>query len=188
MKVLHVYAGNLFGGIETLLITLARERQLCLGMEPQFALCFPGRLAQELESTGVKVHQLGAVKLRYPWQVLRARRRLREVIESEAIDVVICHACWPQAIFGVVAKQLGKKLFFWCHDTPSGKSVVERLAKLVQPDFVIANSHFTEQHLQLLYPQTKNQVIYYPVEPIQFEQPQAIRQEVRQQLLSLIHI
>jgi glycosyltransferase involved in cell wall biosynthesis len=182
MKVLHLYAGNLFGGIETLLVTLARERHLCPGMEPQFALCFPGRLAHELISTGVKVHELGAVKLRYPWQVLKVRARLQEVIESEAIDVVISHACWSQTIFGTVVKRLGKKLCFWCHDIPNGNSVVERLAKLTTPDFIIVNSHFTEQHLHLLYPQTQSQVIYAPVVPIQFEQPRAIRQQIRQQL------
>lgn len=182
MKVLHVYAGNLFGGIETLLVTLARERYLCLEMEPQFALCFEGRLSQELTDTGVAVHQLGSVKLRYPWQVMRARQSLARVIRQESIDVVICHACWPQAIFGSVVKKLGKKLFFWCHDTPSGKSIEERLAKLVRPDFIIANSNFIEQHPQSLYPHTKSQVIYAPVVPIQFEHPHDIRQKIRDSL------
>ncbi len=181
MKVLHVYAGNLFGGIETLLVTLARERQLCPEMDHQFALCFSGRLSQELISTGVKVHELGTVKLRYPWQVLKARARLRKVIESEAIDAVICHACWPQAIFGSVVKRLGKKLLFWCHDTPNGQSILEGLAKLVQPDFVIANSHFTEQHLHLLYPRAKSQVIYAPVVDTQCEQTPEVRHQLRQQ-------
>lgn len=184
MKVLHVYAGNLFGGIETLLVTLARERHLCLGMEPQFALCFEGRLSQELTDTGVAVHQLGSVKLRYPWQVMRARQSLARVIRQESIDVVICHACWPQAIFGSVVKKLGKKLFFWCHDTPNGQSIIEKLAKLVIPDFAIANSHFTQQHLDVLYPQfqIQSQVIYAPVVPIQFEHPYDIRQKIRDSL------
>jgi glycosyltransferase involved in cell wall biosynthesis len=182
MKVLHVYAGNLFGGIETLLVTLARERHLCPAMEPQFALCFSGRLSQELIGTGVKVHDLGTVKLRYPWQAIKARARLKAVIQSEEIDVIICHACWSQAIFGSVVIQLGQKLGFWCHDTLSGKSVLEKLAKLVRPDFAIANSHFTEQHLYLLYPHTKSQVIYAPVVATKFEQPQETRQEIRQQL------
>jgi hypothetical protein len=59
MKVLHVYSGNLFGGVETLLITLAQQRSLCPQMQPHFALCFEGRLVNELRAVGVGVHMLG---------------------------------------------------------------------------------------------------------------------------------
>ncbi len=38
MRVLHVYSGNLYGGVETLLVTLARHRDLCPEMEPHFAI------------------------------------------------------------------------------------------------------------------------------------------------------
>ncbi len=182
MKVLHVYAGNLFGGIETLLITLARERQLYPQMEPEFTLCFEGRLSQELAKTGAKVHQLGEVRLRDPWQVFRARAKLKRIIKDNAIDVVICHACWPQVIFGGAIAQTNTPLVFWCHDTPSGTSLFERLAKLIRPDLVIANSQYTQQHLHLLYPDTPNRVIYYPVTAIKHDDPLAVRQQTRQRL------
>ncbi len=182
MKVLHVYAGNLFGGIETLLVTLARQRDLCPEMEPQFALCFEGRLSQELATTGVKIHQLGGVKLSNPWQAFQARAQLKRVIRQESIDLVICHACWPQAIFGGTVKQMGKPLIFWCHNTPTGTDKIERLAKFVRPDLVIVNSCYTQQQLPLLYPQIPNQVVYCPVTPIEIPDRQAVRQRVRQQL------
>jgi glycosyltransferase involved in cell wall biosynthesis len=182
MKVLHVYAGNLFGGIETLLVTLARQRHLCPELEPHFALCFEGRLAQELAATGVTVHQLGGVKLSNPWQAVRARAQLKRVIRQESIDLVICHACWPQAIFGSTVKQLGIPLIFWCHDIPTGKNPIERLAKFTRPDLVIANSRYTQQHLPCLYPSVPDRVIYCPVTPIECANPQQVRQQVRQQL------
>jgi glycosyltransferase involved in cell wall biosynthesis len=182
MKVLHVYAGNLFGGIETLLVTLARQRHLYPEMEPQFALCFEGRLSRELATTDVKVHQLGAVKLSRPWQAVRARTELERIIRQESIDLVICHACWPQLIFGRTVRQLGKPLVFWCHDTPTGQSLIEKLARFVRPDLTIANSHYTQQHLHLLYPNTPDRVMYYPVAPIVIERPLAVRQDIRQQL------
>jgi glycosyltransferase involved in cell wall biosynthesis len=182
MKVLHVYAGNLFGGIETLLVTLARERHLNPDMEAQFAICFEGRLAIELVSTGVKVHQLGEVKLRDPVRVLRARARLEQVIRQNEIDLVICHACWPQVIFGGTVKQMGKPLVFWCHDTPTGQSLIEKLAKFVQPDLTIANSRYTQQHLHRLYPNIPDRVIYCPVSPIQVDRPHAVRAQIRARL------
>lgn len=181
MKVLHVYAGNLFGGIETLLVTLARERRCCPQMEPQFALCFQGRLSQELADTGVKVHQLGEVKLRNPWQVVRARAQLKSIIEDNSIDAVICHACWPQAIFGSTVKNMHKPLLFWCHDTPKGTSLLEKLAKFIQPDLVIANSKYTQKHLHLLYPDRPQQVIYAPVAPPKIASL-AAKPEIRAQL------
>ena len=73
LKVLHLYAGNLYGGVETLLATMARLRHLAPGMESEFGLCFHGRLWNELVSTGVAVHDFGPVRLSRPWTVLRAR-------------------------------------------------------------------------------------------------------------------
>ena len=53
MRVLHLYSGNLYGGIEALLVTLAREGGEAVRHE--FALCFPGRLRDELAAGGVPV-------------------------------------------------------------------------------------------------------------------------------------
>jgi glycosyltransferase involved in cell wall biosynthesis len=182
MKVLHVYAGNLFGGIETLLVTLARERHLYPEMEAQFALCFEGRLSEQLVSMGVKVHQLGAVRLRDPVRVLRARGRLERVILENEVDLVICHACWPQVIFGGTVRRMNKPLIFWCHDVLTGTNLLERLAKFIQPDLVIANSQYTQQHVDRVYPNIPDRVVYCPVSPIQVENPSSVRQQVRQQL------
>jgi glycosyltransferase involved in cell wall biosynthesis len=181
-KVLHVYAGNLFGGIETLLLTLARAQQLYPELESQFALCFEGRLSQELAAIGARIHLLGGVKLSNPWQAVRARAQLKRLIQQEGFDAVICHACWPQAIFGGTVKQLGIPLIFWCHDVPTGKNPIERLAKFTRPDFVIANSRYTQQHLPCLYPNIPDRVIYCPVTPIECANPQHVRHRIRLQL------
>lgn len=182
MKVLHVYAGNLFGGIETLLLTLARERHLCPEMEAEFALCFEGRLSQELVSTGAKVHQLGAVKLRNLASILRARASLERVIRQNGVDLVICHACWPQVIFGGTVKRMNKPLIFWCHDILTGTNLLERFAKFIQPDSIVANSEYTQQHVDRVYPNIPDRVVYCPVSPIQVEHPSSVRQQIRQQL------
>jgi hypothetical protein len=90
MKVLHVYSGNLFGGVETLLITLAQQRSLCPQMQPHFALCFEGRLVNELRAVGVGVHMLGKVRSSRPWTVWLARRQLQQFLRQECFAVV-CH-------------------------------------------------------------------------------------------------
>ena len=43
ISVLHVHSGNLYGGVETFLTTLAREAAVTPRMTSSFALCFEGR-------------------------------------------------------------------------------------------------------------------------------------------------
>src|SRR5438093_12801438 len=97
MRVLHIYSGNLFGGIETMLLMLARQGGGDL--ETEVALCFEARLARELRATGIRVHQLGETRVSRPYTVHRARRVLAALLARERFDRVICHAAWSYAIF-----------------------------------------------------------------------------------------
>ena len=92
MKVLHVYSGNLYGGIERVLVTLAAHRDACPALTPAVALCFDGRLSAELETTGVDVHRLPAPRASRPLTVRRARRALAGLLARESFDCVVCHA------------------------------------------------------------------------------------------------
>jgi hypothetical protein len=176
IKRLHIYAGNLFGGIETLLISLAKED--LLPGSTHFALCFEGRLANELRSIDAsKVDILGNVKISRPWTVLQARQKLKELLEREKFDVVICNSFWPQVIFGPVVKAQELPLVLWCHDIPNGKHWLERLAKRVRPDLVIANSFYTLQAVPKIYPQTRGIVLYHPLAAPSFKDPLSIRHD-----------
>jgi hypothetical protein len=69
LRVLHLNAGNLFRGVETFLVTLARRRALCPQLEPAFGLCFPGRLEDELTSADFlseKERRLAVQEIRPP--------------------------------------------------------------------------------------------------------------------------
>ena len=163
MRILHIYSGNLYGGIETMLVTLARQRDLCPEMEPHFALCFEGRLSESLHATQSEVHQLGNVRVSRPISVLRARHALSELIRGSEFDVVICHAPWSQAIFGTVVRQAKLPLVFWMHGPTNGHHWSERWARCTRPDLVICNSHFTASTLSHLYSGVRAEVVYCPV-------------------------
>jgi len=162
VRILHVYSGNLYGGIESILATIARRSGS--GGEHEFALCFDGRLATELETAGAAVHRLGNVSLRKPHTAAGARRALAGVISSRSFDRVVCHAPWSQALFGGVVRRAGRPLVFWAHDLMSGRHWTERLARRVPPDLAICNSHFTRRSLAALYPAVRSAVVYAPVE------------------------
>lgn len=163
VRILHLHSGNLYGGVETLLVTLANLRHLCPGMEPHFALCFEGRLSQELSATGAPVHLLGRVRMSQPWTGWRARRRLRALVHREPFDAVICHMPWPLVIFGNSAKASGLKAVFWAHSAHSGRGWLERLARRTRPDLAIANSGFVGDSVSNLYPALPVSVMHYPV-------------------------
>lgn len=168
MRVLHVSAGNLYGGLETVLVTLARSRALGPGLESEFALCFAGQAENELRAAGATVHRLGAVRVRWPLSILRARRALRGLIERRGFDAVICHSPWTQVIFGPVVRAAGPASIFWLHDIAAGRHWLERWAARVVPDGAICNSRYTAATLPLIYrklPRVPCEVVYYAIAP-----------------------
>lgn len=183
LRVLHINAGNLYGGVETVLVTLARERAYCPELESRFALCFRGRLADELGSYRVTPFLIGPIRARYPWQVFQARNRLRRLLSEERFQAVICHMPWSLALFGPVVKKLGLPLLFWMHGPASGNNWVERWASLAQPELVFCNSHFTEASLPSLFSRTPaSQVIYCPVSEAPRKISDAERVSIREEL------
>lgn len=159
MKVLHVSAGNLFGGIESMLLALAAVPAEQTGLHQSFALCFDERLATELRAIGRPVHLLGPVRMSRPVSAHSARHQLDAVL-GEGFDAVVCHAPWTQGLFGGVVRRHGVPLVFWAHDRMTGRHWTERLARLVPPDLVIANSAFTETTRAALYPVVRSAVVH----------------------------
>jgi glycosyltransferase involved in cell wall biosynthesis len=161
VRVLHVYSGNLYGGIESILVAIARSGAR---NEHEFALCFDGRLAAELAAVGATVHGLGPVSMRKPYGAAAARRVLASIVRRRTFDRVICHAPWSQGLFGGVVRRAGRPLVFWAHDVMTGRHWTERLAGRVIPDLAICNSHFTGRSLAALYPGLSPLIVYAPVD------------------------
>jgi glycosyltransferase involved in cell wall biosynthesis len=184
MRVLHLYAGNMYGGIERMLVTLARERSACAEMQPEFGLCFEGQLSQELREAGVPVHMLGNVRFSRPWTVWRARRNLAALLRRERFDSVICHACWPHALFARTVRFSHTSLAFWAHDLPSGTNWLESVAARTPPDVAIANSNYTRGGISNLFAAVRSEVIYCPVSPPEQAGRRSTREKVRREMES----
>ncbi len=165
MKLLHVYSGNLYGGVESTLVVLARERATFPALEPEFALCFDGRLARELRASGTPVHLLGGVRASRPQTVLRARRALRALLRERQPDVVMCHSAWSYSLFAATARRAGYPVGFWLHDAVRGTHWTERWARLRAPDVVIYNSEFTGKTVQRVFPRARAELVHCPVAP-----------------------
>jgi glycosyltransferase involved in cell wall biosynthesis len=182
MRVLHVHSGNLYGGVETLLVTLARHRGLCPSMEPHFALCFESRLSEELADAGVPVHLLGNVRVRRPATVWRSRRVLSDLLRRDKFDVAVCHSTWSQAIFGPLVRSAGIPLMFWLHGATDGRHWLDRWARMTSPDLALCNSQFTASTLSRIYPRVRAELVYYPVALPELNHSNGNRATVRAEL------
>jgi glycosyltransferase involved in cell wall biosynthesis len=164
LRVLHVYAGNLYGGVERMLAQFAAVGTHA-GMEPSFALCFEGRLADELRAAGAPLDMLGPVRLSRPWTAWRARRRLEQVLRARRPHVVVCHSTWTHGVFAPTVRRAGLPLVFWLHDSVTGATWADRLARRTPPDLAICTSRFAGESLGRLWSGVPGEVVYPPVPP-----------------------
>jgi glycosyltransferase involved in cell wall biosynthesis len=163
MRVLHVTSGNMYGGVETFLATLARESASVPEMISEFAVCFEGRCSRELASLGHGPHVLGRARLSRPHTLLRARRALAAVLRRSRYDVVVCHQPWAYVAFGGVARRAGDPVVLWVHMAGDGRHWIERLARRVRPDLVICNSRFSASQLSRWLSDAQVEQVNYPV-------------------------
>lgn len=180
-RVLHVGVGNRFGGVETFQVALARYRAVLPAAEPQFGVCFPGRLFDELAQTGVPVHRLGAVRLSLPWQVWLARRTLRRIARDAGIGTVVVHSGWSHAVFGPAVRASGARLVRWLHAVIDPGHPIERRALKSPVSLWIANSAFTSAGTASRLGTEAPPVVHCAVEPPPLP-PQASRARIRAEL------
>lgn len=158
-RVLHLGVGNMYGGIETTLTTIARNRWLMPRIDLHTATCFEGRLRDALIQAGLQVPLLGAMRFRNPLGVARGRRKLAAVLEDFRPDIVISHSCWTQGLLGPVVKRSGARLVAWMHNRATG-SWIDWFASRTRPDLVIANSRYTAENLARLFPGVPVSVVF----------------------------
>ena len=176
MRVLHVHSGNLYGGVETILVAIARFRKFCPDMESLFALCYEGRLADELRAASVGVEKLGEARLSQPASVWRARQALDRLLDHERPDVCICHSSWSRALFQGVIRRHHVPLVLWLHAPVRWTEWLEQLAWISSPDSVVCNSDFTRSSLRFRASPVPAQTLYCPLD---LQRPTADREAVR---------
>lgn len=179
MQPLIVHAGNLYGGVERVLETVADANRFYPALSPRFALCFDGPLAGRLQEAAIAPVMLGAVRLTRPDLVWRARRRLAAEIVRRRPDLVIFPSVWTHVAFAPVVRRASLPLVLWLHDALSGVPRLERLAGRHAPDLLICNSVYSLTAARTVFPDTPAAVVYCP---LRLESSSADRAGVRRTL------
>ncbi len=148
MKVLHVHSGNLFGGVERMLETLAPATAGRTPVESSYAVCFAGAVADALRAGDAKVYTLGPVRARRLDQIWRARRALRSILDGNTWDVVCVHSSWSQAIFGPGVLRRGLPLVRWLHAPRAGPAWLEYWASRAPAAMILCNSRYTRDSVK----------------------------------------
>lgn len=143
VNALHVHSGNIFGGVERMLETLAPATAGSIPLASSYALCFEGRVSESLRAAGAAVHHLGPVRGRRVDEIWRARRRLRSLLQQQGFDVVVVHSSWSQAIFGPTTHRTGTPLVRWFHAPGPGPGWLELWARRSRPALALYNSRYT---------------------------------------------
>lgn len=176
--VMHVYTGNRFGGIETMLVTMARHS---LFEGQSYGLMFCGRLYEELTAANVDVVDLGGFRARQPWQAFRVRRRLRAALESRGVHTVVTHMTIPYALAAPVVGD--RLLVYFAHEFHRGRHWSERWARLSRrPDAALASSKFTAQSVPAVFPALEPTVVFCTTDlgrPGSPGERESVRQELR---------
>jgi glycosyltransferase involved in cell wall biosynthesis/2-polyprenyl-3-methyl-5-hydroxy-6-metoxy-1,4-benzoquinol methylase len=178
-RILHVYSGNLYGGIETFLRMVGSQGLRVPDAITEFALCFEGRLASELRASGLRVHILGQARLRSPVTIVRVRKALAALLRSTPYGVVVCHSVWPHAIFGPVVRAAGLPLVHFMHDVPNRRAWPDVWAHRTPPDLVLCNSRFTLEAGHWLFDGVPRRLMVPWIEVDRFAAGRASRTMVR---------
>ncbi len=158
-SVLHVAAGNGYGGIERMLVAFAGTPHP--RMRQHFVVAFGGRLERELQEAGASVHRLPSPRASRPLMIWRARREFAAILARLAPDAVIFHGAWPHAMFAAASSAQGVRIGFWQHQPIARPAWPDRWARRVRPDFALFNSAFTQ--MRPAFPDVPGTVIHCPV-------------------------
>lgn len=113
---LHLCSGKLFGGIEKMLLTIAKNQQQKNSLpRHQLVYCNKGIFSANLESFDKSVHCVGPTKIRNPISLIKSQIRFSQLIDKIKPSLVVLHDSWAQLIFG---KTIIKKKHKVCsHDS-----------------------------------------------------------------------
>ena len=179
-KVLHLASGNLYGGIEKILTTLAKNQTYSPDMLQDFAVCFHGRLRNELLEAEATVHDIGSFRYSRPWSLLPVQKKLAKILKTGGYDTVIFYGSWQYVALVETAKKAGCRCVFWAMNYFGG-GWLDWLAKWSKPHIALACSRDVERTVSSFCLTGIHQTVFPPLDSRDLPSLRAIRGKLRSQ-------
>lgn len=180
IKVLHLASGNLYGGIEKILTTFAKNQACSPDMLQDFAVCFHGRLRNELLEAEATVHDIGSFRFSRPWSLLPVRKKLTEILKTGGYDVVIFYGAWQYVALVEIAKKAGCRCVFWAMNY-FGDSWLDWFAKWSKPHITLACSRDVERTVSSFCLAGSPQTVFPPLDSEDLPSLLVTREKLRSQ-------
>jgi glycosyltransferase involved in cell wall biosynthesis len=183
LRVLHITGDNVLGGVETMLVNLARFREHCPSMCPEFLMFPDGVLRERLLPQGVNVLCLGDIRLRWPRKVRESQRAFSRILKEKKYDVVVYHQyVWMPLIFDHIARRAGCASVRWFHNEIDRRHWAEIALRLISPKFPDISISCSDFLRQSVASRGSNEVLYHPIPPSNIVLSPAERRALRQEL------
>lgn len=178
MNVLHISGDALVGGVESFLITLARNKAVDQTSNHDFAFTAEGPALETIRLAGARVHHLGSASHKHPTALHLARRRLNEICKEYKYEVAVFHN-YPYLVTGFadVLWRRKVKTVRYFHNETHPTSKLEWVVRVIYAPFLDL-SVFDSQFLLKSMPDPRGTVVYYPVDR-QVELTDLNRNEIR---------
>jgi glycosyltransferase involved in cell wall biosynthesis len=160
--VLHVGTGNLFGGVENIMLSIARVTA-SEGRKHAFAYCYEGRLAEELRLSGAEMLRYPAFRYSNPFSLVHARNHFSRLLEVNSFETVIFYAPWTYDALSGIAVKMGAKIVFWAMNY-LGKGILDLFMRWRCPNYLLACSQDVLNSYAGFKKLERSQVVYPPVE------------------------
>jgi glycosyltransferase involved in cell wall biosynthesis len=164
MRVLHISGDALVGGVESFLITLARNKAVDPTSSHDFAFTAEGPAIDAIRLAGSQVHRLGSASHKQLKTLRAARQRLNEACKEYKYDVAVFHN-YPYLVtaFADVLWRHKVKTVRYFHNETNPDSKLEWAVRHLYARFLdlsVFDSHF----LLRCVPNANGTVVYYPVD------------------------
>ena len=165
MKIIHFYTGNVYGGVEKLLLDLFEYQSV---LEPEeldaiFVLCYEGYLSQKLQERGATVELIPTPCLKRPWTLIQTFFQLRKILNQYDAQIIVSHEIWNHVVAWPVEKLLSVKGVLWIHSSSFRFNIpLYKNLGLWPPDLAICTSRHVKDSVSTLWPNIKTDYLYPP--------------------------
>lgn len=167
MKIIYFYTGNVFGGVEKLLIDLFEYQSV---LEPGeldavFVLCYEGYLSHQLQARGATVEIIPTPRLKHPWTLIGTFFHFKKILDKYDTNIIVSHEIWNHAVAWPIEKLLALKSVLWIHSSSFRFNIpLYKSIGFYKPDIAICTSRHVRDSVKALWPNIRTDFLYPPYE------------------------